>query len=58
MSQNGPNTGTRHGRRYERSIVQLHRGGKMKKKKIRKKMDLPRCAERIRKEVETSVSIR
>ena len=32
-----PGLGTRRGRRYEQSIVQLPRGGKMKKKRISKK---------------------
>ena len=52
-----PGLGTRRGRRYERSFVQLPRGGKMQKKRISEKMDSPRSSERIRKEVETSVSI-
>ena len=53
-----PSLGTRRGRQYERSIVQLPRGGKMKKKKeFGKKMDSTRRAERIRKEVGRSVSI-
>ena len=45
-----PGLGTRRGRWYERSIVELPRGGKMEKKRIVKKMGSPRCAESVRRE--------
>ena len=51
-----PGLGTRHGRQYVQSIVQLPHGAKMKKK-FQKKMGSPRCAESVQSEGRKSVRI-